>query len=88
MFAKESNASKFGFIRLTRRLEELGFWMIDCQQQTRHLESLGGITIPRKDFLKILKRNEAEPSPRGSWQNLLHQTPEDCPLITLERLEI
>lgn len=88
MFAKESNASKFGFITLTRRLQELGFWMIDCQQPTRHLASLGALNIPRTDFLKILKRNEAEKTLRGNWQNLLQIAPEDCPLISHERVEI
>ena len=41
MFAKRSNASKFGFISLVRRLKEEGYTLIDCQQETRHLGSLG-----------------------------------------------
>jgi leucyl/phenylalanyl-tRNA---protein transferase len=69
MFAEATNASKFGFISLVRRLEALNFWLIDCQQQTQHLVSLGATPIPRTDFLKILKKNEAEPHPVGNWQN-------------------
>ena len=41
MFAREPNASKAGFITLVRALQQSGFWLIDCQQQTAHLESLG-----------------------------------------------
>ena len=41
MFTTVSNASKFGFISLVRKLEEQGYWLVDCQQQTRHLASNG-----------------------------------------------
>ncbi len=70
MFSSVSNASKFGFISLVKKLEALGFWLIDCQQQTRHLGSLGARTIARKDFLAILKKNEAEMSHIGHWGGL------------------
>ncbi len=68
MFATVSNASKFGFIHLVEKLESLGFWLIDCQQQTRHLGSLGAKAIPRADFLKILEKNRQETTLRGSWE--------------------
>lgn len=71
MFSKVPNASKFGFIVLVKKLASLGFWLIDCQQETRHLESLGAEAIPRKEFLAILQKNEAEPTLKGDWQNLL-----------------
>lgn len=70
MFTKVSNASKFGFIALTQKLEKLGFWLIDCQQQTGHLESLGARAISRKDFLEILKKNEQEVTFKGKWLQL------------------
>ena len=38
MFSTVSNASKFGFIFLVQKLENLGFWLIDCQQQTKHFQ--------------------------------------------------
>ena len=71
MFAKVSNASKAGFITLVRKLESLGFWLIDCQQETRHLLSMGAEGIPRKDFLKYMMENEKEETLRGSWEGLL-----------------
>lgn len=54
MFTKVSNASKFGFIHLVQKLEADGFALIDCQQETRHLASLGARSIPRKTFLEEL----------------------------------
>ena len=67
MFSKVSNASKFGFISLVRLLQDRGFWLIDCQQETQHLASLGAESISRDHFLEILKRNEKEKSIMGSW---------------------
>jgi leucyl/phenylalanyl-tRNA--protein transferase len=61
MFTKVSNASKFGFITFVKKLKELGFWLIDCQQETRHLASLGARPIPRAAFCDILSKNENEP---------------------------
>jgi leucyl/phenylalanyl-tRNA---protein transferase len=58
MFSKVSNASKYGFITLVNRLVEDGFVMIDCQQATEHLISLGAETIPLEDFLEILNQNK------------------------------
>ena len=72
MFAKVSNASKFGFISLVKKLEALGFNLIDCQQHTRHLESLGARGIPRKDFLNYLRKNELEKTLRGNWSELFN----------------
>ncbi len=56
MFAKESNASKFAFIRFVQQFAELGGYLIDCQQNTSHLFSLGAAPIPRKEFVKYLEK--------------------------------
>ncbi len=55
MFAKASNASKFGFIKLVEKLKTEGIEIIDCQVYTSHLESLGAEEIPREEFLKFLR---------------------------------
>ena len=60
MFAFVSNASKFGFITFVEKLKDLGCQLIDCQQETPHLTSLGGRTIQRSEFLKIIRGNENE----------------------------
>jgi leucyl/phenylalanyl-tRNA--protein transferase len=69
MFAKVSNASKFGFISLVNQLKQKGFLLIDCQQETKHLESLGANVIKRKDFIDILNHNNIEETYIGSWEN-------------------
>ena len=70
MFSRVSNASKAGFITLVKILERMGFWLIDCQQETRHLRSLGGRAIPREEFLNYMRKNESEQSLVGYWTDL------------------
>jgi leucyl/phenylalanyl-tRNA---protein transferase len=77
MFTHVSNASKFGFIRLVEKLRELGFWLVDCQQQTKHMASMGAKSISRQQFLEYLKKNETEKTLRSNWSNLFEQTPKD-----------
>lgn len=60
MFAKTSNASKAAFISFVKKLETLGFWLIDCQMYTEHLASLGADLIPRNIFLQYLEKNSRE----------------------------
>ncbi len=55
MFSKESNASKFAFIKLLHYLVQNGCILIDCQVYTPHLESLGAEMISREEYLNILK---------------------------------
>lgn len=57
MFSFASNASKFGFISLVRLLEQKGFWLIDCQQETNHLMSMGAELIGKEKFWQYLKKN-------------------------------
>ena len=55
MFTKQSNASKFAFIRYVQYLEKQGVELIDCQVYTNHLESLGAKMIERNYFLQLLQ---------------------------------
>jgi len=71
MFSKANNASKVGFIVLVRVLEEQGFKLIDCQQETKHLRTLGGRNIKRSDFLKKLEKNKKEKTTPGSWTGIV-----------------
>ena len=57
MFSLKSNASKFGFITLARRLSYEGFYVIDCQQPNAYLQSLGGEFITGENFQTILRNN-------------------------------
>ena len=71
MFTKVSNASKFGFISLVLLLKKHGFRLIDCQQETRHLESLGARNLSRREFLEYLENNIGEPTLLGNWGDLI-----------------
>lgn len=55
MFARETDASKVAMTALVAKLARDGFQLIDCQQQTRHLASLGARPIPRREFLRHLR---------------------------------
>jgi leucyl/phenylalanyl-tRNA--protein transferase len=55
MFSRVSDASKMAFTHLCYFLREQGVEMIDCQQETSHLASLGARAIVREEFLKHLK---------------------------------
>jgi len=63
MFAKASNASKFGFIALCRHLEEQGFQLIDGQIHNDHLETLGFGFMERHIFMAFMRRHILNPIP-------------------------
>ena len=67
MFHTVSDASKVAFFHLHQFLQSHGFKLIDCQQETNHLKSLGAYTIPRHDFLVELENLVTEPSLIGNW---------------------
>ena len=50
MFSHVPNASKFALIRWVTELQGQGIQLIDCQQATTHLLSLGARLIGRSDF--------------------------------------
>jgi leucyl/phenylalanyl-tRNA--protein transferase len=56
MFSRQSNASRFAFIRYVQHLQQEGIQLIDCQIYTEYLESLGATMILRKDFIKVLDK--------------------------------
>src|SRR5450830_148597 len=56
MFARVTDASKVALAYLVHFLRQHGVQMIDCQQETPHLASLGAAPIPRQEFLKHLRQ--------------------------------
>jgi len=54
MFARASDASKIALTYLVHFLRAHGVSMIDCQQQTTHLASLGASSISRLEFMSRL----------------------------------
>ncbi len=67
MFHTVTDASKIAFYHLHLFLQANNFKLIDCQQETEHLKSLGAHIIPRKEFLEELKVLTAEPTKTGNW---------------------
>jgi leucyl/phenylalanyl-tRNA--protein transferase len=66
MFARVSDASKVALAYLVAFLRRHGVRMVDCQQETGHLASLGAAPIPRSRFLEHLRAAIAEP-PIRDW---------------------
>ncbi len=55
MFSRAADASKIALAALVQLLRSEQVRVIDCQQNTRHLASLGAREIPRRDFVAHLK---------------------------------
>jgi leucyl/phenylalanyl-tRNA---protein transferase len=62
MFARVSDASKVALAYLVAFLRSHGVGMIDCQQETSHLASLGAAPISRAHFLEHLRHAIREPA--------------------------
>jgi leucyl/phenylalanyl-tRNA--protein transferase len=61
MFTRAPNASKIALAYLVRYLATHGVERIDCQQQTRHLASLGARPISRARFLQHVRHVTSQP---------------------------
>ncbi|HQW37341.1 MAG TPA: leucyl/phenylalanyl-tRNA--protein transferase [Usitatibacteraceae bacterium] len=67
MFSRETDASKVALVKLVARLEALGVGLVDCQQATRHLASLGAREIPRREFAQRLAESIQYPPTGSRW---------------------
>lgn len=56
MFSKQSNASRFAFLKYLQLLKEEGVQLIDCQVYTEYLESFGARMIGRKEFICQIRK--------------------------------
>lgn len=76
MFTRVPDASKIALAALVAFCRHEGVSVIDCQQNTQHLASLGAREIPRSDFVATVARNAREPAPQWRfepvyWRELL-----------------
>lgn len=62
MFARVTDASKIALAHLVFFLREHGVKMLDCQQETAHLASLGAKAISRTEFLRWVEHASALPA--------------------------
>jgi len=67
MFARAPDASKVALVKLVERLRPRGYRLIDCQQATRHLASLGAREIPRAEFAKLVRESIQYPPSGERW---------------------
>ncbi|MBS7404913.1 MAG: leucyl/phenylalanyl-tRNA--protein transferase, partial [Oxalobacter sp.] len=74
------DASKIALAYLVFFLKQNGVTLIDCQQETAHLASLGASPISRSDFNDHLRRVVDLPA-ITSWKTLA-----DCPLCQFHTL--
>lgn len=56
MFHRTTDASKVALVALVERLRAGGFALLDTQWTTPHLEQFGTTEIPRRDYLRLLKK--------------------------------
>ena len=66
MFAHSTDASKIALAALVALCREHGVALIDCQQNTHHLASLGAREIPRPEFLTHIRKAQMHAGP--VWQ--------------------
>ncbi len=61
MFSREVNGSKVALAALAQHLQERNFVLLDCQQTTDHLLSMGACEVPRSRFQELLQQAEVPP---------------------------
>ena len=69
MFHSVTDASKVALWHLVCRLSTWNFDMIDVQQETDHLMSLGAKSMDRKEFLHLLNSSVNKKGKIGSWDS-------------------
>lgn len=67
MFSRATDASKVALVALVEQLRARGFPLVDCQQRTPLLASLGAREIPRRQFLRRVAALVHYPEPPGTW---------------------
>ena len=67
MFSLKPNASKVALSKLCEFLSAMNFELIDCQQETAHLQSLGAMSVSRFEFMERLEHAFKYPSAHYRW---------------------
>lgn len=70
MFSHRSDASKIALSALVAACRVWDVPAIDCQQNTRHLASLGAREMPRAQFLNIVASATPQAPPDWRWHDL------------------
>lgn len=67
MFSRATDASKIALVWLAAQLDAWSFDFIDCQLPTPHLNTLGGIEVSRRRFIRELDAALTYPTRLGPW---------------------
>jgi leucyl/phenylalanyl-tRNA---protein transferase len=67
MFSRADDASKVALVRLVERLKASNCRIIDCQQATGHLASLGARQVPRAEFAQRVRESIQYPPSGSRW---------------------
>ena len=70
MFSERTDGSKIALSALVAFCLQHGVTQIDCQQNTRHLASLGAAEMPRAEFMSHVRRAIALPAPPWKFEPL------------------
>ena len=73
MFSVQTDASKIALAALVCFCRHHGIELIDCQQNTGHLASLGAKEMARPAFLAHIKTNAEQPAPQWFFDDLYWQ---------------
>ena len=68
MFSRETDTSKVALLHLCAYLDCWGYKVVDTQLGSKHLASLGGVEIPRDEYLYILSKSTKESVSSNAWQ--------------------
>jgi leucyl/phenylalanyl-tRNA--protein transferase len=78
MFTWVPNGSKAALVVLVRYLRKKGFQMIDSQVPTEHLSRFGARSIPRVQYLSLLRKGLEVPTYKGPWNRMFPDFPQDA----------
>lgn len=67
MYSLVPDASKMALATLSCHLEAWEYALIDCQQETSHLATLGARPIARQEFSELLSKHCNNPDSTGPW---------------------
>ena len=68
MFSLQKDASKIALAALVAFCRAHEIELIDCQQNTSHLASLGAYEIARSEFIESIRVSQQKPSPTWKFQ--------------------
>ena len=70
MFMRQTDASKIALAALIAFCRHTGIDMVDCQQNTQHLASLGAREMPRADFVQHVRQARQANAPEWTFSPL------------------